>query len=233
MKAIAIDDEPLALEIIKAHAGKVPFLELTATFSNAIAALTWMQSHSIDLIFLDIKMPDVSGLEFYNSLPHKPLVIFTTAYAEHAVSGFELDAIDYLLKPFSLTRFMKASNKALELFHARNNKQAQLLDYCFIKSGNEQIKIMLNDILYIEAKGNYVTYVLENKKVLSRATFSETQLTLPAKQFIRVHRSFLVNVKKIDKADKTQLTIGNHTLPVSDGYSKEFLDALSSSHLAC
>ena len=226
MKAIAIDDEPLALEIIKSHAGKIPFLELTATFSNALAALRWMQSNSIDLIFLDIKMPDVSGLEFYNSLPYKPLVIFTTAYAEHAVSGFELDAIDYLLKPFSLTRFMKASNKALELFNARNNRQPQLLEYCFIKSGNEQIKIMLNDILYIEATGNYVTYVLENKKVLSRATFSETQLTLPEKQFIRVHRSFLVNVKKIDKAEKTQVTIGNLTLPVSDAYSKELLDVL-------
>jgi DNA-binding LytR/AlgR family response regulator len=226
MKAIAIDDEPLALEIIKAHAGKVPFLELTATFSNAIAALTWMQSNSIDLIFLDIKMPDVSGLEFYNSLPHKPLVIFTTAYAEHAVSGFELDAIDYLLKPFSLTRFMKACNKALELFNARNNRQPQTSDYCFVKSGNEQIKIMMNEILYIEATGNYVTYVLNNKKVLSRATFSETQISLPSKQFIRIHRSFLVNIKKIDKADKTQVTIGNQTLPVSDAYSKELTDAL-------
>jgi two-component system LytT family response regulator len=227
MKAIAIDDEPLALEIIKAHAGKIPFLALTATFSNAIAALTWMQNNTADLIFLDIKMPDVSGLDFYNSLHSKPLVIFTTAYAEHAVSGFDLDAVDYLLKPFSLARFMKACNKALELHKVRNNRQQATPDYCFVKSGNEQIKVMLDDILYIEATGNYVSYVLENKKILSRATFSETQITLPAKKFIRIHRSFLVNIEKIEKADKLQVTIGSHTLPVSEAYSRELMEALA------
>jgi len=227
MNAIAVDDEPLALEVIKAHAGKVPFIELTGTFTNAMDSLKFIQLNSIDLIFLDIKMPDVSGLEFYASLPQKPMVIFTTAYAEHAVTGFELDAIDYLMKPISLARFMKACNKALELSKVRISRNPYTLDYCFIKSGNEQIKVMIDDILFIEATGNYVTYVLENKKILSRATFSETQLTLPARQFIRIHRSFLVNIHKIDKAEKLQVTIGNQTLPVSEAYSRELTEALA------
>jgi len=227
MNAIAVDDEPLALEVIKAHAAKVPFIELTGTFTNAMDSLKFIQLNSIDLIFLDIKMPDVSGLEFYASLPQKPMVIFTTAYAEHAVTGFELDAIDYLMKPISLARFMKACNKALELSKVRNNRNPYTLDYCFIKSGNEQIKVMLDEILFIEATGNYVTYVLENKKILSRATFSETQLTLPARQFIRIHRSYLVNIQKIDKADKIQVTIGTHALPVSEAYSRELTEALA------
>lgn len=227
MKAIAIDDEPLALEIIKAHATKVPFIELAATFTNAMDSLNFIQSNAIDLLFLDIKMPDVSGLEFYASLPQKPMVIFTTAYAEHAVTGFELDAIDYLMKPISLSRFMKACNKAIEISKVRNNRNPYTLDYCFIKSGNEQVKVRLDEILFIEATGNYVTYVLESKKILSRATFSETQLTLPARQFIRIHRSFLVNIKKIDKADKIQVTIGNHALPVSEAYSRELTEALA------
>lgn len=227
MNAIAVDDEPLALEVIKAHAGKVPFIELTGTFTNAMDSLKFIQLNNIDLIFLDIKMPDVSGLEFYASLPQKPMVIFTTAYAEHAVTGFELDAIDYLMKPISLARFMKACNKALELSKVRNNRNPFTLNYCFIKSGNEQIKVMLDEILFIEATGNYVTYVLENKKILSRATFSETQLTLDASQFIRIHRSFLVNIHKIDKADKLQVTIKNQTLPVSEAYSRELTEALA------
>jgi DNA-binding LytR/AlgR family response regulator len=226
MTAIGIDDEPLALEIIKAHAAKVPFIELAGTFTNAMDSLQVIQSNAIELIFLDIKMPDVSGIEFYASLPQKPMVIFTTAYAEHAVSGFELDAIDYLMKPVSLTRFMKACNKALELSKVRKNRNSGNFDYCFVKSGNEQIKLMLDDILFVEATGNYVSYVLNNKKILSRATFSETQLTLPAKQFIRIHRSFLVNIDKIDKADKIQVTIGNHALPVSDAYSRDLNEAL-------
>jgi len=120
MKAIAIDDEPIALEIIKAHAAKVPFLTLKATFTDAFQALEYLQKESIDLIFLDIKMPDISGIEFFNSLSKKPLLIFTTAYTEHAVTSFEMDAVDYLLKPFSLARFIKGCNKAFERYSFRN-----------------------------------------------------------------------------------------------------------------
>ena len=224
MKAIAIDDEPLALEIIKAHALKVPYLELTHTFSNALQALAWLQQNETDLLFLDIKMPDVSGLEFYGSLHRKPLVVFTTAYAEHAISGFELDAVDYLMKPISLTRFLKACNKALELFNFRNAGEIKNNFYIIIKSGLEQIKVLYEDILYLEATGNYVTFVLNNRKILSRITFAEATQLLPGDIFTRIHRSYIVNLKKIEKADKTQVFILGQSIPLSEAFSKAFFE---------
>jgi DNA-binding LytR/AlgR family response regulator len=224
MKAIAIDDEPLALEIIKAHAKKVPYLELTHTFSNALQAFAWLQQNETDLLFLDIKMPDVSGLEFYGSLHRKPLVIFTTAYAEHAVSGFELDALDYLMKPISLTRFLKACNKALELYNYRNGSDTKNNPYLIVKSGTEQIKISYDEILYLEATGNYVTFVLNNRKILSRSTFAETIQSLPEDTFIRIHRSYVVNLKKVERADKTQVFLHGQGLPLSEAFTKLFFE---------
>jgi DNA-binding LytR/AlgR family response regulator len=161
MKAIAIDDEPIALEIIKSHASKVSYLDLKAEFTDAFKALEYLQKESVDLIFLDIKMPDISGIDFFNSLSKKPLVIFTTAYTEHAVTGFEMDAVDYLLKPFSLARFIKGCNKAFELYNARSTSEP--LDYLYVKTGYEQLKVLYEDILYLEAAGNYVTFVLKDK----------------------------------------------------------------------
>ena len=187
MKAVAIDDEPIALEIIKSHAAKVPFLDLRAVFTDAFAALEYLQKENIDLIFLDIKMPDISGIEFFNSLSKKPLLIFTTAYTEHAVTSFELDAVDYLLKPFSLSRFLKGCNKAYELYNFRN--QSETADHIYIKTGYEQVKVMFDDILYLEATGNYVTFVLKDKNILSRSTFAEAINLLPSGKFVRIHRS--------------------------------------------
>src|SRR5688572_3807180 len=145
MKAVAIDDEPIALEIIKSHASKVPSLDLCAVFTDAFAALEYLQKENVDLLFLDIKMPDISGIDFFNSLRKKPLVIFTTAYSEHAVTSFELDAVDYLLKPFSLSRFIKGCNKAFELYNFRNNQDGA--DHLYVKTGYEQVKIYFEDIL--------------------------------------------------------------------------------------
>src|SRR5688500_13754744 len=132
MKAIAIDDEPIALDIIRSHASKVPFIDLKATFTDAFKALEYLQKESVDIIFLDIKMPDISGIDFFNSLTKKPLVIFTTAYTEHAVTSYELDAVDYLLKPFSLARFIKGCNMAYELYNFRNS--ADISDHLSLKT---------------------------------------------------------------------------------------------------
>lgn len=224
MKAIAIDDEPIALEIIKAHAAKVPFLDLTATFTDAFQALDYLQKENIDLIFLDIKMPDISGIDFFNSLSKKPLLIFTTAYTEHAVTSFEMDAVDYLLKPFSLARFLKGCNKAFELYQFRNT--AGTTDHLFIKTGYEQLKVLYEDILYIEATGNYVTFVLRDKNILSRSTFIEAVNLLPADKFVRIHRSYMVAINKIDKAERHQVTINGKTIPVSEAYSQNLTTAL-------
>jgi two-component system LytT family response regulator len=224
MKAIAIDDEPIALEIIKSLASKVPFLELKATFTDAFKGLEYLQKESIDLLFLDIKMPDISGIDLYKSLSKKPLVIFTTAYTEHAVASFELDAVDYLLKPFSLARFLKGCNKAYELHNFRNATQAS--DHLYIKTGYEQVKVMFDDICYLEATGNYVTFILKDKNVISRSTFIEAVNLLPQDKFVRVHRSYIVAKNKIDKIERTQVTVNKTTIPVSEAYSENLNTAL-------
>lgn len=224
MKAIAIDDEPIALNIIKSHASKVPFIDLKAEFTDAFKALEYLQREHVDLIFLDIKMPDISGIDFYNSLSKKPLLIFTTAYSEHAVTSFEMDAVDYLLKPFPLARFVKACNKAFELYNFRNASEPQ--DHLYIKTGYEQVKVFYDEILYLEAAGNYVTFVLKDKNILSRSTFAEAIQLLPADRFVRVHRSFMVAVNKINKVDRQQVTIGKTKIPVSEAYSEDLNAAL-------
>lgn len=221
MRAIAVDDEPIALEIVKAHAARVPYLELVAEFTDAFRALEYLQTESVDLIFLDIKMPDISGIEFFNSLPRKPLLIFTTAYSDHAVTGYEMGAVDYLLKPFSFTRFIKGCNKALELYNSRHAIEA--LDHLFVKTGYDQVKVYFDDILYLEAEGNYVTFALRDKKVLSRSTFSEAVGLLPTERFVRVHRSYLVAVSKIDKVERHQVTIGTSHIPISEAYRQNLL----------
>lgn len=226
MKAIAIDDEPIALDIIRSHASKVPFLDLKAEFTDAFKALDYLQKESIDLIFLDIKMPDISGIDFFNSLSKKPLVIFTTAYTEHAVTSFELDAVDYLLKPFSLARFIKGCNKAFELYNYRNNNAGETADHLYIKTGYEQLKVYYDEILYVEAAGNYVTFVLKDKNILSRSTFQETINLLPSEKFVRVHRSFLVAINKIDKVERHQVTINTIKIPVSEAYLQGLTAAL-------
>ncbi|MBD0378145.1 MAG: response regulator transcription factor [Flavisolibacter sp.] len=225
MNAIAIDDEPIALDIIRSHAAKVPFLNLKAEFTDAFKALEYLQKETIDLIFLDIKMPDISGIDFFNSLAKKPLLIFTTAYTEHAVTSFEMDAVDYLLKPFSLARFIKGCNKAFELYNFRNATETS--DHLFIKTGYEQLKVFYEDILYAEATGNYVTFVLKDKTILSRSTFIEVVNLLPANQFVRVHRSYVVAVNKIDKVERHQVTIKNVKIPVSEAYSQQLTAALN------
>ena len=224
MRAIAIDDEPIALDIIKSFASKVPFIELEATFTNAFKALEYLQKESVDLLFLDIKMPDISGIEFLNSLSRKPLVIFTTAYSEHAVASFELDAVDYLLKPITLPRFIKGCNKAFELSNLRNVSQP--VDYLYVKTGFDQVKVLFDDILYLEAAGNYVTFVLKTGALLSRSTFNEAIGKLPVDKFIRIHRSFVISANKIDKLERHQVTIQQTVIPVGDAYSQDLQAAM-------
>jgi DNA-binding LytR/AlgR family response regulator len=180
--------------------------------------MEYLQKESVDLIFLDIKMPDISGIDFFNSLSKKPLLIFTTAYSEHAATSFEMDAVDYLLKPFSLARFLKGCNKAFELYNARNTTETT--DHLYIKTGYEQVKVLYDEILFLEATGNYVTFVLKDRNILSRSTFNEAINLLPTDKFVRVHRSFVVGVSKIDKVERQQLTINNIKVPVSDAYSQ-------------
>lgn len=222
LKAIVIDDEPLALEVLKGLTEKVTFVELTGYFTSSFEALKFLQANQTDLLFLDIRMPDISGIEFLKSLTSPPMVVFTTAYSEHAVEGFELNAIDYLLKPFSLARFLKACNKAYEHYETRRAKnQSSSLSHVFVKSGYEQIRIELPDIQYVESNGNYVVFALENKRIASRLTMSEAEALLPATDFMRVHRSYLVSKKHIQKADRKTIRIKRTEIPIGAAYAAE------------
>ena len=218
INAIAIDDEPKALDVVKAHAAKVPFLDLKQCFTNAFEAIPYLQRQKIDLIFLDIKMPDISGIDFINCLQKVPLVIFTTAYSEYAVQGFELDALDYLLKPFSLGRFTKSCNKALEIHTLRNGEPR---NFIFVKTGYEEEKVFLDDILYVEAEGNYVSFILKNKKLLSRQSLVDVVMLLPENQFIRVHRSFIIAFNKIERIAKQELLVAGISIPVGASYEEK------------
>lgn len=215
LSAIAIDDEPKALEVVQMHATKVPFLDLRATFIDAFEALPFLQQNKVDLLFLDIKMPDISGIEFAQILKNGSLVVFTTAYSEYAVQGFDLDAVDYLLKPFSLARFTKACNKALEM---KNVRGAEAPDFIFLKTGYEEEKVYLKDILYIEAAGNYMTYVLKERKLMCRQNVPEALLALPEQDFVRVHRSFIVGVKHVGKIARQQVWVNGVEIPVGASY---------------
>lgn len=236
MIAIAIDDEPKALDIVRVFAEKVPFLELKATFQDAFEALDYLQKEAVDLIFLDIKMPDISGLEFLKVLSNPPLVIFTTAYAEHAVQSYDFDAIDYLLKPFALSRFLKACTKANEVLEIReiseeNKRQSaqsgsalarstlNLAESIFVKNSYEQVRVMLDDILYLEAGGNYVVFVTKQQKIASRMTMSEAEKLLPQERFVRIHRSYIVAKDKIERFDRYEVCIQQQPIPIGANYS--------------
>jgi two-component system LytT family response regulator len=220
MIAIAIDDEPIALDIVQTLAGKVPFVTLQATFTNAFEAITYLQQNKVDLLFLDIKMPDINGIDFLKILSKPPMVIFTTAYSEHAVQSFELDAVDYLLKPFSLARFLKACHKAKELLNLRNQVPENKVDFIFIKDGYEQVKVLFSSILYVEASGNYTQIHLEGDKLLSsRITINEMSDLLPNQTFVRTHRTFIVSKDKISKYDRSQVWIGTQVIPIGTTYS--------------
>ncbi|MDB5032697.1 LytTR family DNA-binding domain-containing protein [Mucilaginibacter sp.] len=220
LQAIAIDDEPIALEIIKNLAAEVPFIEVMACFTNALAATSYLQKNKVDVLFLDIKMPNLSGIDFIKTISNPPLVIFTTAYSEHAVQSFELDAIDYLLKPFSLERFLKACNKAFEQFELRKNHQMvqPMAPAMFIKSGYEHIRVELDDILYVESVGNYVQFVKEKQNITSRLTMGEADAFLPGSAFVRIHRSYIVSKKHIRKIDKRTVWINQKEIPIGEAY---------------
>jgi two-component system LytT family response regulator len=223
LKAIAIDDEPIALEVIKKLSSKISFIEVRKFFTDAFEAIDFWQKEKVDLIFLDIKMPDISGIVFLKSIPNPPMVIFTTAYSEHAVQSFELDAIDYLLKPFSQSRFLKACSKAYEQYRLKNNPTSPVNEdsSIFIKSGYEQIRVALDEILYVESSGNYMQFVLANQKILSRLTLNEVEELLPASAFVRIHRSYIIAIKKITKFEKNIVWIKQTELPIGTAYVKE------------
>jgi two-component system LytT family response regulator len=218
LQAIAIDDEPMALGLIRKFALQVPFLELGDSFTNAFDAMAYLKYRKADLIFLDILMPDISGIDLLEGLADPPLVIFTTAYSEYAVQSFELNAVDYLLKPFSSERFEQACAKAMDMYQWRHQERASKPTSFFVKSGYESIQIFFDQILYAESVGNYVQFFLKGRRVTSRLTINEAEKLLMRPDFIRVHRRFIVAKQQVTQTGKKTLTIGNLELPVGETY---------------
>ena len=223
LKAIAIDDEPIALDVIKSFTEKVTFVEMAGYFTNAFEALVFLKRQPADLIFLDIKMPDISGFDFLRSLSNPPMVIFTTAYGERALQGFEMDAVDYLLKPFSLARFLKACNKAYEQHAVRKNVPSSTpsQSFMYVKSGYENIRVAFADILYAEGLGNYVQLVLQNQKIVTRLTMNEAEALLSTHGFLRTHRSYVVSLGNIQRFDKKSIWVKQTELPIGPLYLPE------------
>jgi DNA-binding LytR/AlgR family response regulator len=220
LRAIAIDDEPMALAVIKSLVAEVGFVVITECFSNPLKAMGYLQKNKVDLLFLDIKMPTISGIDLLKALPNPPMVIFTTAYSEHAVQSFELDAVDYLLKPFAPERLLRACNKAKELYELRKNGEGlpAATGAIFIKSGYEQVRVNLDEILYVEGVGNYVQFVMGKQNILSRLSVSEAENLLPGSGFVRIHRSFIVGKKWISRIEKRAIWIGQKEIPIGEAY---------------
>lgn len=232
MDCLIVDDEPIAIEILKEYITKISFLKLAKTFRNPLQALEYLQKNEIDLLFLDINMPDLTGIQFLNSLTYSPLVIFTTAYSQFALDSYEYDAIDFLLKPIEFERFLKAVNKAFDHFKLRNIKHhsktqtngEKVKGSILIKSGTQLHQIKINDILYIKGAGNYVTIFIENQKIMTLLTMDKLLHMLPSEQFIRIHRSYIVNTDKINIIDKEQIKIRDVSIPIGDNFKETFFN---------
>jgi len=225
IRCIAIDDEPLALELLQDNISKVPFLQLVAACDNAMEALQVMEQQPVDLVFLDIQMPGLTGLQLIQSMTVKPMFILITAYEKYALDGFNLSVVDYLVKPVALDRFIKACYKAKELFELKNvaskeNTTPANAEYFFVNVEYSLVKITIADIVYIEGLKDYIKIHLKSssKPVVTRMLMKTIEDQLPAKQFIRIHKSYIVAVPFITSIRKTSLFIGNIELPVSDHY---------------
>jgi two-component system LytT family response regulator len=223
INAIAIDDEPVALDIIAVHAQKIPGLNLQAVFSSATEALAYFDTNTVNLIFLDINMPGLTGLEFAEIVRDRAQIVFTTAYAEHALKGFDLAATDYLLKPINFTRFLQAYRQAESRLRQPDIKPPADVETLLVKDGSNWVQIPVSGILYLEAEDNYVSIVENNKRTLTRITLNELQRKLPKGSFLRIHRSFIVQLSKIEKIERHQVIVSSVRIPLASSYRDELL----------
>lgn len=234
ISCIAVDDEPMALDLLKEYIQKYEFLELGGAFRDALAAMNYLQSNAVDLIFLDINMPDLTGIQFIKAMPQpRPAVIFCTAYTEYAIESYEYEVVDYLLKPIEFDRFLQAVMKANKQIQFKKSLNTNLStnksenetsnkDFIFVKSGTDMLKIMLNDVTHIEAAGNYVAFHASEKKILSLQSMGDVMKLLPQEQFLRVHKSFIVSFNFIQKIETHQVHVNGFQIPIGKAYRNEF-----------
>ena len=218
-----IDDEPLAAGLLKSYAEKTPFLHLIGSYGSALEAMKELRDHPVQLLFLDIQMPELSGIEFAKILPKDTKIIFTTAFQQYAIEGYKVAALDYLMKPISYDDFLKASNKALDWFSITQRQQATAQDrFMFVKSDYKLIRISLDDILYIEGLKDYVRIYLEDgTKVMSLMNMKKLEDYLPRPEYLRTHRSYIVHMTKVQQIDRFRIVFGQEYIPISDSYKEE------------
>jgi len=237
---VTIDDEPLALDIITEYISRVPFLNLVKTFDNALDSIDFIKNNNIDLLFLDIQMEALSGIQLIRVLKDRPEVIFTTAFDSYAIEGFELDAADYLLKPFSFERFIKAVDKVYNKIRLQHNSELgeehitisnPLEKYMFVKTGNKLQKVFFNDIIFVEGQGDYLRINTPKERIMTLQKFSKLEGLLPSENFMRVHKSFLIAIDKIDSISRNRIRIGEELIPIGDSYKKEFYTRLEGKKL--
>jgi len=227
MRCIIIDDEPKAIEIVTRYVEKIPDLALLGSYREPLKVLDLLQSNNVDLIFLDISMPGISGLQLVRSLNPKPMVIFTTAHSEHALESYDVKAVDYLVKPILFERFLQAIVKAQEIFNAKTVRKTLVeSDIHIFKSGHLAYRVKLDELLFLEKDSNYFTVYTKTKKFLIRDNMKDILNTLPPEQFIRVHKSYIVSKKNVEMIDSHQLQIGTHKIPIGPMYREEVLKAL-------
>lgn len=231
ISCIIIDDEPLAIEIVESYVSKIEQLKLVGTFRNAIQAFAFLQEQPVDLIFLDIQMPKLSGLDFLKTLKNPPKVILTTAYRDYALDGYELEVLDYLLKPIPFERFLKAIAKVL---HQPGNSSIAVPkseqptdDYVYFKVDKKMVKTRMTDVLYIESVKDYVKVRTSDKEIITQQKISYLEESLPREQFLRIHRSFIVNIEKIDAYSASDVEIGKHSVPIGRNYKNDVMKALA------
>lgn len=232
MRCIIIEDEPMAMDLMKRYVSQTPMLKLINTFSNPLNALAYVAEHDIDLIFLDIQMPELTGIQFVQSLSNSPLIIFTTAYHDYGVESYEYNTVDYLLKPITYPRFLKAVNKAKNQFSTKitnpysTNEQNQKTTLT-LKSGSQTHLIHLENLKYVEGTGNYLTlHIDDGRKILILMTLKEVESILPDKQFIRIHKSYIISLSHLMSYERHQVKIGNTILPVGMTFREHFFSRI-------
>jgi DNA-binding LytR/AlgR family response regulator len=234
---LVIDDEPLAREILKQHIAGVEALELAGTCSNAVEAISFLKEHNVDLLFLDIQMPQLLGTNFIRTLKNVPKVIFTTAYRKYAVEGFELDAVDYILKPISFERFLKAVNKVLQMnFNTehvlqvtKENHTEAVNSFLYFRADRKMVKIFFRDILFIEALKDYIKIVTGSKTIVTKYVLSTLEEMLPTSEFLRIHKSYIVAISKIESYNADSIQIAKHELPIGRLYKYDVSRVLNAS----
>ncbi len=243
MNCLIVDDEPLAIDVIKKHVDRIPFLNLTGTTTSAFEAIEVINSVDIDLLFLDIQMPELTGLELLNSLRKPPLVIFTTAYQEYALESYELDVVDYLMKPIPFDRLLKAVNKAKTRLGSlnkislsknqieKNVSNSSNKGFIFVKTAYKTVKLMLHDIHYIESQKDYVVFHLKQEKISSQLSLTFVENQLKSDNFLRIHRSFIIALDKISEVERSTLVINGDRVSVGANYRVKFKEAIESQRL--